>query len=204
MGINLIKRIYTSTNKSETMAKLKAYTYTCSYLSHEATKARVQAYIDNDCDMGITSMQLKASLGAIKTSLSYVNDALKHKVGAEIVDMIEAGDTLADVIIECAIGTKKPVLAEAWSAVPYYKNTYNFNIGDCKKELAFMALYSVELMNIRFSGCDRQRLAYIKHLLCEPRADERIMSMKLNKWLHSIERGSLDEVNNIIDKINKL
>lgn len=204
MGINLIKRIYTSTNKSETMAKLKAYTYTCSYLSHEATKARVQAYIDNDCDMGITSLQLKASLGAIKTSLSYVNDALKHKVGAEIVDMIEAGDALADVIIECAIGNKKPVLAEAWSAVPYYKNTYNFNIEDCKKELAFMALYSVNLMNARFSECDRQKLSYIKHLLCEPRSDERIVSMKLNKWLHNIERGKLDEVNNIINKINKL
>ena len=86
----------------------------------------------------------------------------------------------------------------------FFSEKLVFNIEDCKKELAFMALYSVNLMNARFSECDRQKLSYIKHLLCEPRSDERIVSMKLNKWLHNIERGKLDEVNNIINKINKL
>jgi len=182
---NLIKQIFMSDNDSELMSRLKKYARDCSYLAQESCKERIKIYIDCGCNYAKAIGVLGITEKALRASVHYANDALKKKVGEDIVARIENDDPLAELILDIAIMPHKhTVLAEAWNVIPNYKGSYN--IKDCKQELQFLLLFSKSFMENNLGLCNMDKLAYLKHLLLEPSSIDRKKSVVLKKHLSNV------------------
>jgi cytochrome c551/c552 len=191
---NLIKKIVLSQNDSEMMKRLKNYTAACTYLTQAEAKKRIQTYINCNCCYKRTLDILGSSEKSLRSAVNYANDVLKSKVGADIVDMIERGDSTAEMILDAATDyVSRPIMAEVWYNIQGYRNK-TFDLKSCQKELKLLFVYSHSAMQDFKGKCDEEKLAYLKHLLTNPSSIDRRTAAILQKHLNNAKANSQQEI----------
>lgn len=197
---NLIKRVVLSQNDSEMMKRLKEYTSSCAYLRNDEAKNRIKTYINCGCDYKRTLDVLGGSEKSLRSAVNYANDALKSKVGADIVDMIKQGDSMAEMILDAAMGDAKPVVSDLWYNIPSYRNK-GFDLRECITELKVIFTFAKTNMQYGLSLCDDEKLAYIKHLITNPLSIDRRTAAILQKYLNKPTRKTIRELADMLQEI---
>lgn len=185
---NLIKQIMRDESGNELILKLKKFVKECSYLCHADTIKRVVSYIECDCDNKSTVEQLgDTDTEPLTTSIWYANCKLKELLGSTILDRIRNGDELAAEIIDFALSYPEDLLfSQADNAIPSYQYR-RFDIQDCVPEIKFLKTYSYPTFERRLKSLDKNKLAFVGHLLQSPSDSDMDLSLKLKKMFNYVD-----------------
>ena len=185
---NLIKQIMRDESGNELILKLKKFVKECSYLCHADTIKRVVTYIECDCNNKTTVEQLgDTDTEPLTTSIWYANCKLKELLGSTILDRIRNGDELAAEIIDFALSYPEDLLfSQADNAIPSYQYR-RFDIQDCVPEIKFLKAYSYPTFERRLKTLDKNKLAFVGHLLQSPSDNDMELSLRLKKMFNYVD-----------------
>lgn len=192
--------------ESKVLALTEIWNYIKSgvWYSNPATVEKVVALVENNkkdvmAKYGITESHCN-------TILWRANDCLAKKFPNNIVTRVLQGDINSAMLeFRCQSGTllsRGAFLQEANELLPAPDDSVPFKLGDCVNEAKLLSFYSRAVMLKRFGAVDKQKLAYLVHLLNTYNSALEVEQRALYHVINGdASANTLSEVNNPLNPV---
>lgn len=156
-------------DKLTLLDEIVAYIYSYDWIKHNKIKDKVKFFVESGFDYELYCREYGVSYASAKNSGKYAYKLLINKLGENTLDLIKKGyldeARSAFYVSSGRLKKEKFITQSMIDILPESEFSAIISLDECKNELTMLLNMSIWHLNYYKSKMDKDRMAYVLHLL---------------------------------------